>query len=361
MFSLAGAARRHRADRTRSLHIGLDGELPVVTWEQISDADAVASWDRRLLGFDDYSIYQSMAWGEHRRALGWTPYRWIALEDGQPVAMAQGLLRRYAGGVGVVWLPGGPVGAIRAWNSALQNAIRRTTRLNVIYCRFNSFRPASDVDLRALRDLQWQQPRSCLGARASLLYDVAREETLRLAACSKNWRHNLKRSHKSGYAVALWDRPDAAEMRAVYAEMEEHKNLAQQHTVQNLRALYAEAGDHLLTVSCRDAAGTLVAFRACAVLGTRAWDMLAATAVAGRRTYASYAAFWALTRECHRRGIGQYDLSGVDPVGNRGVFDFKQGTGATPVEYLGEWEWASPGLLALPANWLIGKRRHGHQ
>lgn len=333
----------------------------MVTWEQISDADATASWDRRLLGFDDYSIYQSMAWGEHRRALGWTPYRWIALEDGQPVAMAQGLLRRYTGGVGVVWLPGGPVGAIRAWNSALQNTIRRTSQLNIVYCRFNSLCPVCDADLRALPGMRWQRPRSRLGARDSLLYDVAREETVRLDACSKNWRHNLKRSRKSGYAVALWDRPNAAEMRAVYAEMEGHKNLAQQHSEQNLRALYAQAGDHLLTVSCRDAAGTLVAFRACAVFGTRAWDMLAATAVAGRKTYASYATFWALTQECHRRGIGQYDLSGVDPVGNRGVFDFKQGTGATLVEYLGEWEWASPSMFALPANWLIGKRRLEHQ
>ena len=331
-----------------------------MTWERMSDADATAHWDRRLLGFDDYSIYQTMAWGEHRRALGWTPYRWIAIEDGQPVAMAQGLLRRYTGSIGVVWLPGGPVGATHAWNRALQDTIRSTTQLRVVYCRFNSFRPRIDSDQRQLADLRWQAPRSRLGARASLHCDVSRAEDVRLAACSKNWRHNLKRSHKSGYAVALWERPDAAEMRAVYAEMEQHKNLAQQHSEQNLRALYAQAGHHLITISCRDAAGTLVAFRACAIFGTRAWDMLAATAVAGRRTYASYAAFWALTQECHRRGIRQYDLSGVDRDGNRGVYDFKVGTGATPVEYLGEWEWASPSLFALPANWLIGKRRHGH-
>ncbi len=329
-----------------------------MTWQLLTDADAAAQWDRQLLAFDDYSIFQSHAWGEHRRALGWTPYRWLALDGNRPVAMAQGLLRRYPGGVGVVWLPGGPVGAIGTWNDDLQAVIRRSTGLSVIYCRFNSFRPRLDSDLRQLTGQRWQPPRSRLGARSSLLYDLARVEDARLAACSKNWRHNLKRSHKSGYAVALWPQPDAAEMRAVYAEMEEHKNLAQQHSEQSLRALYAQAGNHMITVSCRDAAGTLVAFRACAVFGTRAWDMLAATAIAGRKTYASYAAFWALTQECHRRGIRRYDLSGVDPVGNRGVYDFKQGTGAAPVEYLGEWEWAYPRLFAWPANWLIGRRSH---
>lgn len=327
-------------------------------WELLNEEYAAAHWDRQLLAFDDYSIFQTIAWGEHRRALGWTPYRWMALEDSRPVAMAQGLLRRYPGGVGIVWLPGGPVGAIGAWNDGLQQTIRRTARLSVVYARFNSFRPRTDADQSQLARLRWQPPRSRLGAASSLLHDVSREEAVRLAGCSKNWRHNLKRSHKSGYAIGLWDRPDAAEMRAVYAEMEGHKNLVQQHSEQSLRALYAHAADHLITVSCRDTAGTLVAFRACATFGDRAWDMLAATAVAGRRTYASYAAFWALAQECHRRGIRQYDLSGVDPVGNRGVYDFKQGTGAAPVAYLGEWEWAYPHMFSFAANWIIG-HRHG--
>ena len=331
----------------------------MVKWELLTDAGALAQWDRQLLAFDDYSIHQTIAWGEHRRALGWTPYRWTALEDGKAVAMAQGLLRRYPGGVGVVWLPGGPVGNVESWNDDLQQIIRRTTRLSFVYCRFNSFRPNLDTDVRHMTDMHWRPPRTRLGAGASLLYDLAPPEAGRLAACSKNWRHNLKRSHKSGFVVALWDKPDAAEMRTVYAEMEDYKQLSPQHSEQNLRALYEHVGDRLITCSCRDASGKLVAFRACATFGDKAWDMLAATAVAGRKSYASYATFWALTQECHRRGVKQYDLSGVDPVGNRGVYDFKQGTGAAPLEYLGEWEWAFPRLFALPANWLVGRRRNG--
>ena len=198
-----------------------------------------------------------------------------------------------------------------------------------------------------------------LGSGLSLLYDPSPPEAARLAACSRNWRHNLRRAGKGGFAVAPWPQPDVDEMRAVYAEMEGYKQLAEQHSAAGLRALYTHLGTQLLTVACRDDTGRLLAFRACAVLGDRAWDMLAATAVAGRRNYASYAAFWALMEECHRRGVRRYDLSGVDPQGNRGVYDFKQGTGAAPLEYLGEWEWAAPALLARPANWMIGRRRGG--
>ncbi len=330
-----------------------------MTWRLLTDANELADWDRRLLEFDDHSIYQTLAWGEHRRALGWTPYRWAAFDGDKLTAMAQGLLLRYPGGVGVVWLPGGPVGAIAAWNEALQQIIRRSAGLTLIYCRFNSFRARSLEEQTLLMENNWRPARSPLTSGASLLYDVARPETDRIAACSKNWRHNLKRSHKGVFAVGPWGNPDAAEMRAVYAEMEGLKQLPPQHSENNLRALYVHAGKHMLTYACRDAANKLLCFRACAISGDKAWDMLAATATAGRKSYASYATFWALTEACNRRGIRHYDLSGVDPDGNRGVYDFKQGTGATPVDYLGEWDWASPRLFALPANWLIGKRRNG--
>ncbi len=331
----------------------------MVTWRLLDDATELADWDERLRGFADHSIYQTLAWGEHRRALGWTPYRWAAFDGATVTAMAQGLLRRYAGGAGVIWLSGGPVGAVNAWNNGLQQIIRSSSGLHFLYCRFNSFRARSNTEQTLLRQNNWRQPRVPLTSGTSLLYDVARPEAERIAACSKNWRHNLKRSHKGGFTVAPWEKPDATEMRAVYAEMEGLKQLPPQHSETNLRALYAHAGDKLITYACRDAGGGLLGFRACATAGDKAWDLLAATATAGRKSYASYATFWALTQACHLRGIRQYDLSGVDADGNRGVYDFKQGTGAAPVEYLGEWEWASPRLFALPANWLIGKRRNG--
>ena len=328
----------------------------MLKWELWQDPGTLSQWDNRLAAFDDRSIYQTMAWGEYRRALGWTPYRWAAVDNGNVVAMAQGLLRRYAAGVGLLWLPGGPVGDVAAWNTGLQSIMRRSVGIPMLYCRFNAFKPLTPAAADQLPAARWTRPRARLGTGRSLLYDVSHEETARVAATSRNWRHNLKRSRRGEFTTAAWATPDAAEMRAVYAGMEDRKNLALQHSERELRALYDHLAPQLITYGCRDTGGALLAFRACGLFAGKAWDLLAATSAAGRRVYASYAAFWALTEDCHRRGIGQYDLSGVDPVGNRGVYDFKQGTGASAVEYLGEWEWASPSLLSLPVNWMIGLR-----
>lgn len=331
----------------------------MVRWRLLAAADELADWDDRLSAFADHSIYQTCAWGEHRRAMGWTPYRWACHAGNTIISMAQGLVRRYRCGIGVIWIPGGPVGDIGAWGQELQECIRRDTRLNFIYCRLNLSRASDRNDSMRLAAGGWRPPRSPLTSAASLLYDLTQAESDRIRASSKNWRHNLKRSHKGSFTVAPWANPNVAEMRAVYEEMEGLKRLPLQHSDANLRSLYEHLDKHLITYACRDPQGKLLAFRACAVFGDKAWDMLAATSAAGRKTYASYATFWALTQECHRRGIWQYDLSGIDREANRGVYDFKTGTGAAPIEYLGEWEWASPGLFALPANWLIGRRRNG--
>ena len=73
-----------------------------------------------------------------------------------------------------------------------------------------------------------------------------------------------------------------------------------------------------------------------------------AAGVEARKLYATHATLWALLDHCQRDGMVNYDLSGVDPVQNKGVYDFKHGTGARLVENLAEWDWASlPGLRLL--------------
>lgn len=326
-------------------------------WKLLTDESELAAWDRRLLGFEDYSIYQSLAWGEYRRTAGWIPHRWIAYGDGEVVAMAQVLSRRYPGSSAVLWIPGGPVGDVAAAGDSLFESICASVGASWVYCRFNSLRGREKQDDMMVAGLGWRRPRTRLSSGQSLIYDTSSPEPARLAACGRNWRHNLRRSQKRDLVFERWESPDPAALRSLYASMEEHKALAMQYSEAALRALLASLGEHLLVYRCRSSDGELQSVRACAWLGTRAWDMLAATSVAGRKSYASYGVFWALLEDCHRRGIGAYDLSGVDPEGNKGVYDFKRGTGAALIEYSGEWERARPKWLAWPADWLMRSRQ----
>jgi len=86
---------------------------------------------------------------------------------------------------------------------------------------------------------------------------------------------------------------------------------------------------------------------------------MAAAGSEARKVYASYATLWGMAQECHVRGVNLFDFSGVDPQNNKGVWDFKRGTGAQPIEYLGEWECATSEFLRKVINFMMRLRGVG--
>ena len=127
-------------------------------------------------------------------------------------------------------------------------------------------------------------------------------------------------------------------------------------TTEDLQSAIDVFGDRLILVRSDDADGNALAIRGAICFGDTAWDYIAITTPAGRKTYASYAVFWALAESCFQLGMRQFDLGGIDPINNRGVYDFKKGTGATQIDYEGEWDTAKPLWFRRIASMLIAQR-----
>ena len=60
--------------------------------------------------------------------------------------------------------------------------------------------------------------------------------------------------------------------------------------------------------------------------------MLSATNLEGRKTYASYAVTYEIMKFCIRNKIKTYNLSGVDLINNKSVYNFKKGMGSKLIE-----------------------------
>ncbi len=320
-----------------------------------SFAGKPGDWDTALAAVDAGNFYQSHAWGEFRGEMGWQPLRVIGAGEGADGAtMVQMLVRRQFG-ASIVWVPGGPAGDFRHWAAALPDLLRRRFGA-AAYCRVNVLREHQPAAESRLSAAGWRRPRVRLGTGLSLELDLRPTADERIALASGNWRHNLRRSGKYGLTVEPWSNPDAAQMAAVYREMEGYKGLAQQHSEQALKSMLGHLGAGVTILRCLDDKGNLLAFRAAGVFGGRAWDLLAAATPAARKVYASHALLWALAEACRQQGALAYDLGGADPVGNKGVFDFKRGTGARLFEYTGEWEWAGMPLLGRAVGLMMKHR-----
>ena len=326
-------------------------------WELLTDQDALAMWDQTLQGFDDCSPFQSYSWGEYRRALGWEPLRWVALDGNEKVvAMMQASVRRYPFGVGLIWCEGGPIGDLTVCNERLQQAMSTTTGLSRFYCRFRCDRRRQIEDALRLTAQGWTISWAPLTSNYSMTLDLAAEEDRLLAACDHNWRRNLRRAEECHLKVRQWLDAGVDEVLAVYSSMQEVKGLNQQWSRQEVGELLRNLKQNLVLYRCEDERGEVVSLLGCMVAGDKACTLFAATSEAGRKLHASYATFWALVQHCRRIGISSYDLAGIDPVRNRGVYRFKRATGATPIEYLGEWDWASRPWLRWFGNWAVSQR-----
>ncbi|MBU6176775.1 MAG: peptidoglycan bridge formation glycyltransferase FemA/FemB family protein [Bacteroidetes bacterium] len=289
-------------------------------------------------------IYQSYAWGEFKRKSNQTILRVIGIQDQEIIAAASIFISRFFG-VAICWIPGGAVG-----NFALYDSEFRFSVGALIPCVFQYFRmsievPYSESESNLLKKAGWSKSRFRLGSGLTLHYNCTDKDDARLAKASTNWRHNLRRSQRHNLTTELWERPNADEIEFIYKDMELLKNLPVQYNRKSIQTMIDTLGDQLIVYRCIDERGNLLSIRAAAIFGNRAWDMLAAASKNARKVYASYATIWSLLRHCKDNGVEIYDLSGVDPKVNKGVYDFKHGVGSKLIECLGEWE--STNLLGL--------------
>jgi hypothetical protein len=305
-------------------------------------------WNARLRTLAFPSVHQGFRWAEHRRRFGWIPLRLVAHRDARVVAMAQANVRIVLRGICVVWVPGGPVGDLTECGDALRRTMLVAVGARFTTIRINPDRPTSEDDDSTLTANGWSKSRRTLLSGSTLHYRPDLPESDRLSHLTRNWRHNLRRGQKRGLDATRWLDPSPDLVRRTYEAMHEFKGLdrlSDDVTREWIDSVLDAYGDDCIMVRCDDPEGNLLALRGALVLGDRAFDTFAAATPEGRKTYASYVAFWKLMELCAARGVTTYDMGGADAVNNRGVYDFKQGTGATSVTTTGEWEYARPRLL----------------
>jgi len=320
-------------------------------WKILNDKTAAKVWNSHLKQLQDYTYFQLYEWGEHRRSYGWTPLRCIAYNDDKEIlGMVQVLYRRYKFGVGTMWISGGPVGDISSWNQDLRALLLETTKSKLLYIRFFSNRKITKKDKDFIISKGWKPCRHKLRSGLSMKLDLDKNLEEIQKDMSRNWRRNLKRSTKSKLPISQWVNPDFDEIRAVYQSMESYKGLQVQFSKEELQCMFQKFGEKIVLYKCLDKEGQVVALRGCVILHHFGWDLFAATSSSGRKLYASYALFWELLKHCVNSGVKEYDLMGIDPINNSGVYNFKKGTGAEYIKYLGEWDWATNPILRWAAN-----------
>jgi lipid II:glycine glycyltransferase (peptidoglycan interpeptide bridge formation enzyme) len=315
-------------------------------------------WDEQLLKFSNACVYQSSSWGGHRADFGWRVTRLI--ESTQNSGFAQ-ILTKKVFGTTVAWIPGGPVGDLKNLDETFDQQVLGLTQSSRLYIRINSLEMTSQKSQQQLKFNNWAPVKNKFSTGVSLNYSLLAPEAIRRESLSSNWGRNLRRGETRNTDPYVWSNYTAKEIADVYTQLSEYKDLAPDvdtPSFETINSLINSCRNYVHLIRCDDEQGNPLAIRGALMFGEKAWDIFAAVTPQGRKQYSSYPTLWKLFNSCADAKISNYDLSGVDPIKNKGVYDFKHGTGATEINYLGEWDRGTPFFIRPLVGRLIGYRRN---
>ena len=162
---------------------------------------------------------------------------------------------------------------------------------------------------------------------STIIKDLNFKKNVLLNTYTKNFRHNCKRSNKYEIKIYKVLEPNIEELYSLYLEMESYKKIHSQHSYKQLKNKIVKMKKNCLNFEVRTKSNELISFRSFIVNNSCAWDYLAVTGKKGRKIYASYKLIHHIFEYCIERKINKYDLSGIDIIKNKGVYNFKKGSG----------------------------------
>lgn len=358
-----------RAPRVRTAHRSSDPSA----WERdgedapscgrltIIDRTNASDWDERVGEQAEANLYVFQPWGTYKARLKWSVRRIEILgEDRQTLAYVQYQVRR-VGLVRFVLVQGCPVltalGA--AWARALIDAFLdhlALGRFDLLGVNFQEFQNNEMVPaLLTLGFVPVVSPR-----HYTLEIDLTTSLNAIFAGADRNWRRNLLKAldNPDLNAVILTD--PAERLRAfdrfteMYAALQARKGFSNTFNPQAFRDI-AAADLRLVILEVRER-GETVMVRITHRAQGRWTDFFAASNERGRATNAAALSVWRLIEQAKAEGCPVYDLGGIDPVGNRGVFNFKRGLSRRVVQSTPLWLYSRTGLLRTVAATLLAQR-----
>lgn len=306
-----------------------------------------SAWDETVTRLGIVSPYQLSAWARFRSANGWQPLRLVHSDYS---AAIQFLTKRRGGIVDIAWSPGGPAGTTGSDSKlhTLAKGLEESLRSRIRYVRVSDARSWVDTAEANYRAGGWRACTTRLSAPQTLMLKIPADSRALIGNYSTNWSRNLRRGEQRGVVSEVWEKPSADEISSLYREVADLK----QEVSRDWRTRTDEVerfmecfGLRLVMVRSRDAEGKTLAYRGAIHAGRSAFDILAASSLAGRKSYASHVATHGLLSELSRRNCEKLDFGGVNPETNKGVFDFKHGTGGTEHRYVGEYHLSQPQAL----------------
>ncbi len=298
-------------------------------------------WNRCLARFDDANLYQTWCYGDVRWGAR-NVSRLVLRRDGTIVAMAQVFVARAPGiKAGVAHVRWGPVCQLAGPPIDPEVVGGMATALHDEYVKKRG------LLLRVLPKGYVGTPRgetfaAAFGQYASRAFGRAesyRTIDVDLAAplerirknLDQKWRNQLNAAERKGLAVSEDDSDTwFPRFRHLLQQMQARKGFQASSDIEQFQRMQRAlpAGQKMKVIMC-EGDGIALAGLIGTAMGDTGIYLFGATSEAGMRCKAGYLLQWRMIEWLKIRGVTHYDLGGINPERNPGVYHFKRGLGGS--------------------------------
>jgi hypothetical protein len=321
-----------------------------------------SAWSALVPQFADANFYQTWAYG----AVSWGEKQLshLVLREGtEPVALAQlRIVRIPVIGAGVAYLRWGPLwrpqGAaadalvLKEMLAALRREyVERRGLLLRIVPQFFTEDPVAVPFLDTLREFGFEREAKPSPYR-TMRVDLRPEPALIRKRLDGKWRNQLNAAERNGLTVTEGTGDELyGQFLVLYEEMMARKQF--ETTVDarefgRIQQRLPEPQKMLVMISAKD--GVPQTGLVATAVGETGIYLLGATSNDGMKSKGSYLLQWRMMNALRERGCLYYDLGGINPETNPGVYHFKSGMGGEEATALGRYELRNNWLSAVAVN-----------
>jgi lipid II:glycine glycyltransferase (peptidoglycan interpeptide bridge formation enzyme) len=320
--------------------------MPDLSYQVEVDRATPAEWSEMLDLFRDANLYQTWSygrvrWGEKNLS------HLVLRRNGEVVAIGQlRIVRPTPFKFGMAYLRWGPLCHRRGGQldpeaaSYIARALeeeyvgKRGLLLRILPNAFVGS-PRAALFQSGFRGFSAEPPTAANTYRTFILDLAPSMEELR-RKLDKKWRNQLSRAEKNGLRVIAGNGiEDYRIFCQMYRQMRDRKNLESTVDVEEFGKLQEDlpAPQRMRTLIC-EREGVPVAGLVSSALGDSAIYLLGATSDEGLNSKGSYLLQWTLIQWLKEKGCNSYDLGGINPERNSGVYHFKFGLSGADVSHV---------------------------
>ena len=318
-------------------------------------------WPQIIQQFDDASLYQTVAYGE--QFLGGKQLEFVVLKKSDDIVAAAlvrikllPLMKR-----GIAYVYWGPLWRLRNCIQSKSNldrmlsalfgeyVVKRKLLLRVVP---NLIEPESNKFLELFSGAGFRYIKPGDDLRTIILDLKPPPESIR-RNLRANWRNHLKRAEKNGLKIIQGNNDSLfAAFQDIYTEMLARKKFSDNQDINKFRSIQKALPDSLkMEIMVCKHNDRPISAAVCSAIGDTATYLLGATNRMGMKLKGSYLLQWRTIEWLKSRGCLWYDLGGINPETNPGVYHFKAGLKGDDMSYLGRFEACHNSISAVSIKW----------